>query len=231
MVPIESPAQSLSSPTDLDLSRRHGLELFCLSFLALFLELMLIRWAPAVVRLIAYYANLILISSFLGLGVGAIVGKRRKSLFGWLPTLLLINVVWLLIAHFITLPTTASESRFYTPSPQLVRYVSLVGIFVGNAVVFIPLGQRIGSLFEALPPLLAYSWDLGGSLAGTLCFGLFSLRYFSPTVGMGFVALAVVLLLPREQRIRAIPMMVLSLAGVYFSVPSNAIWSPYYSII
>jgi len=231
MVSTESSAEPLSQPTDLGARRRRGLELFCLSFLALFLELMLIRWAPAVVRLIAYYANLILISSFLGLGVGAIVGRKRKSLFGWLPTLLLINVLWLLIAHFVTLPTTAAESRFYTPNPQLVRYVSLVGIFVSNAIVFVPLGQRIGSIFEALPPLFAYSWDLGGSLAGTLCFGLFSLRYFSPTLGMGFVALAIVLLLPRGQWPRAIVMLTLALAGVYFSVTSTAIWSPYYCII
>jgi len=207
------------------------LELFCLSFLALFLELMFIRWAPAVVRLIAYYANLILISSFLGLGVGAIVGKTRKSLFGWLPALLLVNVLWLLLAHFVTLPTTASEGRFYTPNPQFVRYLSLVGIFVCNAIVFVPLGQRIGSLFEALPPLRAYSWDLGGSLAGTLCFGLFSLRYFSPTLGMGFVACAIVLLLPRQQWLCAIPLLALSIAGVFFSVTSSAIWSPYYCII
>src|SRR5882724_1370812 len=106
MVFTESPAQSLSQATDSDVRRRHGLELFGLSFLALFLELMVIRWEPAVVRLIAYYANLMLISSFLGLGMGAIVGKTRRSLFGWLPALLLMSVVWLLIAHFITLPTT-----------------------------------------------------------------------------------------------------------------------------
>ena len=93
MVSAESPALSSSQPSDSNVRRRRGLELFCLSFLALFVELMMIRWAPAVVRLIAYYANLILISSFLGLGVGAILGKQRKSLFGWLPTLLLINVV------------------------------------------------------------------------------------------------------------------------------------------
>src|SRR5260370_25294932 len=140
MVSTQSPALSLSETTDLDVRRRRGLELFCLSFVALFLELMVIRWEPAVVRLIAYYANLILISSFLGLGVGAIVGKTRKSLFGWLPALLLINVVWLLLAHFITLPTTASDGRFYTPSPHLVRYVSLVGIFVSNAISFERLG-------------------------------------------------------------------------------------------
>jgi SAM-dependent methyltransferase len=79
--------------------------------------------------------------------------------------------------------------------------------------------------------LLAYSWDLGGSLAGTLCFGFFSLKYFSPTLGMGFVALAIVLLLPRRRWLRAIPLLALSLAGVYFSVTSAAIWSPYYCII
>jgi hypothetical protein len=89
------------------------MELFCLSFLALFLELMVIRWAPAVVRLIAYYANLMLISSFLGLGIGAIIGKTRKSLFGWLPALLLINIAFMLIAHFVTMPSAAEESRFY----------------------------------------------------------------------------------------------------------------------
>ena len=99
------------------------------------------------VRLIAYYANLMLISSFLGLGVGAIISKTRKSLFGWFPALLLINVLFLLIAHFVTMPSTASESRFYSSSPQLVRYVCLVSIFVSNAIVFVPLGQRIGSLF------------------------------------------------------------------------------------
>src|SRR5580658_7272303 len=107
MVSTAPPVLALSQTTDLHARRQRGLELFCLSFLALFLELMVIRWAPAVVRLIAYYANLMLISSFLGLGVGAILGKKRESVFKWLPALLLINVVWLLIAHFITLPTSA----------------------------------------------------------------------------------------------------------------------------
>lgn len=231
MVSTEAPTLPSSKVTDLHVKRRRGLELFCLSFLALFLELMVIRWAPAVVRMIAYYANLILISSFLGLGVGAILGKKRKSLFGWLPALVLINVIWLLIAHFVTMPTSASESRFYTPTPQLVRYICLVGIFATNAAMFVPLGQRIGALFEALPPLLAYSWDLGGSLAGTLCFGFFSLKHFSPMLGMGFVAFATALLLHRSQWLRGIPLLALSLVAVYFSVSPSASWSPYYYII
>jgi len=56
MVSLASPA--LSQDSDSVVNRRRGLELFCLSFLALFLELMAIRWAPEVVRLVAYYANL-----------------------------------------------------------------------------------------------------------------------------------------------------------------------------
>ena len=46
-------------------------EMFALSFTALFLEMMVIRWVPSVVHLVAYYANLMLLSSFLGLGAGA----------------------------------------------------------------------------------------------------------------------------------------------------------------
>src|SRR4029077_13440710 len=38
------------------------------------------------------------------------------------------------------------------------------------------------------------------------------------------------LLLPRGQWFRSIPILVLALAGVYFSVSSSAIWSPYYYI-
>jgi len=230
MASVESPAVPASPDVGRASNRQRGLELFCLSFLALFLELMVIRWAPAVVRLIAYYANLMLISSFLGLGVGAMIGKTRKSLFAWLPVLLLVNVLFLLISHFVTMPGGASESRFYAPAPRLVRYVCLVCIFVSNAVVFVPLGQRIGRLFDALPALHAYSWDLGGSLAGTLCFGLFSLRYFSPLLGMAFVAAALLLLMPRQQWRIAIPLLGLAVAGVYFSVSSNAFWSPYFYI-
>jgi Spermine/spermidine synthase domain len=230
MASLQSPALSSSQGSDLGGRGRYGLELFWLSFLALFLELTVIRWAPAVVRLVAYYANLMLISSFLGLGVGVIVSKTKKSLFGRLPALLLVNVAFLLIAHFVTMPGTAVESRFYTPVPRVVRYLCLVGIFISNAIMFVPLGQRIGSLFEVLPPLHAYSWDLGGSLVGTLCFGLFSLRYFSPPLGIGLVSLMIILLLPRRRWLHAIPLLGLSMIGVFGSTNLKAFWSPYYYI-
>src|SRR2546423_218014 len=68
---------------------RSGWQLFMLSFAALFLELMVIRWVPSTMRFVAYYANLMLISSFLGLGIGAMLAGRKWNLFAWFAPLLL----------------------------------------------------------------------------------------------------------------------------------------------
>jgi SAM-dependent methyltransferase len=227
---LDAPMPGLDDSSRHSGSVRKGLELFCLSFIALFLELMVIRWAPSVVRLVAYYANLMLISSFLGLGVGAMIGRSRKSMFPWLLALLAGSVGFLLLAQYATLPSTEGERRFYGQVPQLINYLSLVGIFVTNAIVFLPLGQRIGAIFEQLPPLQAYSWDLGGSLAGTLSFGLFSLTHFSPALGMGFVALSMLALTPRRHWYWGGPLLVVVTLCVMRSNDPNAIWSPYYHI-
>jgi hypothetical protein len=156
-----------------------GLRLFAFSFMALFLELMMIRWTPAVVDFVAYYSNLMLISSFLGLGLGAMLARRKFRLIGFFPAILAINIEALAFyCKVLTAPGAGSESRFFQGSGGLLDYLTLVGIFVGNAAVFIPLGQEIGSLFGLQKPLRAYGFDLGGSIAGTVAFGAFSILYF-----------------------------------------------------
>ena len=62
-----------------DGQRRMKWEMFALSFTALFLEMMVIRWVPSVVHLVAYYANLMLLSSFLGLGAGAMAAEPQME--------------------------------------------------------------------------------------------------------------------------------------------------------
>ena len=56
---------------------------------------MVIRWVPSEVRLVAYYANLMLVSSFLGLGLGAILGTRQWKLFRFFPILLALDILFL----------------------------------------------------------------------------------------------------------------------------------------
>src|ERR1700723_3062642 len=93
-------------------SKASAVRLFALSFTALFLELMMIRWTPTVVLFVAYYGNLMLISSFLGLGLGAMIAGRRR-LIGWLP--LVVAVMVLLLAKFhdvLMAPAAGSEARF-----------------------------------------------------------------------------------------------------------------------
>ena len=215
------------SPDEKRAAARRAARLFAISFLALFLELMLIRWVPAVAKVVAYYANLMLISSFLGLGMGAMVARRGWRLFRWFPLLLAVTVGFLLLSRNVLLPGSLVELRYFSDVPGLVNYLVLVGIFVLNTALFVPLGEQVGQLFESLPPLRAYMWDLGGSFCGTVAFGVFSLLYFSPLLGILGVMLAYLVLTERPQRLPTLALFALTALGVSQAVDPHTIWSPY----
>src|SRR5882757_7008024 len=96
-------------------------QMFILSFTALFLELMVIRWVPSAVRLVAYYANLMLLSSFLGLGVGAMAAGRKWRLFGGFPVLLAIYIGTLLLCRQLAIGSSDAEMRFGAMGLQLTN--------------------------------------------------------------------------------------------------------------
>ena len=216
-----------------------GLRLFGLSFTALFLELMVIRWVPSEVRLVAYYANLMLVSSFLGLGLGAMVTSRGWALFRWFAPLLAGYVLFLLFPSIVELlgltgtaqsflPVGDGEWRFQGEANKTYAYLFLALIFVFNAVVFVPIGEEIGRQFHRVAALHAYSWDLGGSLAGTICFGAFSLLHFSPLLGMTFVAVVMSSIAGRAQLLRTLPFYLLALGAMLWIGDRGAWWSPYH---
>jgi hypothetical protein len=128
------------------------------------------------------------------------------------------------------LPGSGSEYRFYAGVPRAVSYAILVSIFAANVLLFVPLGQEIGSLFHALSPLRAYTWDLSGSLAGTLSFGAFSFAYFSPLLGMCGVMLVFLTICSSRQRLLSFPLFGLVLGGLVWANRQPAAWSPYYHI-
>jgi hypothetical protein len=210
--------------------RRLKAQMFALSFMALFLEMMVIRWVPSVVHLVAYYANLMLLSSFLGLGAGAMASGRRWNLFGWFPAFLALDIGMLLLDRDVVLGTSSAELHFYALPPSMFHAVVLVRIFAVNALLFVPLGQRMGVIFNALPRLQAYAWDLAGSLSGTLCFGLFSLWLFSPVTGMAVVMGVYLAVQARRRWLLDVPVFAAVLAAILWRSNPNAIWSPYYYI-
>src|SRR5688500_12112033 len=109
---------------------------------------MLIRWVPSEVRLVAYYANLMLVSSFLGLGLGAILCTRQWNLFRIVPLLLALDILFLVSVVQSTIPGGSSEWRFVIADNKTWQYAMLLLVFVLNAAVFVPLGEEIGVQFQ-----------------------------------------------------------------------------------
>lgn len=205
--------------------------LFVLSFTALFLELMVIRWVPSELRLVAYYANLMLVSSFLGLGIGAILAPRNLNLFRRFPVLVAVDIVFLVLAGYVALPGGAGEYRFYQIfESKAYSYIVLILVFLLNATMFIPLGEEIGAQFQRLPPLRAYVWDLLGSLTGTIAFGLFSFLHFSPLLGIAAVIAIVWPILRGSLAVRCVCFASVLLAIGWSAQRTSTWWSPYYFI-
>jgi hypothetical protein len=205
-------------------------QMFALSFTALFLEMMVIRWVPSVVKLIAFYANLMLLSSFLGLGAGAMLAGKKWRAFDYFPVFLALEIGLLFLCRDVVFGTSADEIRMSAFSPTMSNNLVLIAIFAVNALLFVPLGQKMGVLFDALPRLSAYGWDLAGSVAGTLCFGLFSFLHFSPLWGMAGVMIVYLVLTPRRRWLLAVPIFAMVLGVVYLSSDPKAIWSPYHYV-
>jgi len=212
------------------LIRSKSLQLFIISFITLFLELMFIRWIPSHVRLVAYYANLMLISSFLGIGVGALIRRYSLNLFRWFPLALVADIAFLISIKNTSLTAGGLEVRFFDQNPTITNTTVLVLVFILNANVFVGLGEKIGELFDSLPRLKAYAWDLGGSLLGSICFGLFSFLFFDPFWGFVLVAILYACILGRSINFASVVALGLTLFYVFVSTNPAAIWSPYHYI-
>lgn len=213
-----------SAPT----GRAVAVRLFALSFLSLFLELMVIRWVPGSIRLVAYYANLMLISSFLGIGLGAMLAGRQRNLIRWFPSLLAADVLFLVFCRNVILPGGALELRLTSLEVIATKVLVLFGVFFLNAALFLPLGEQIGQQFQRLANLRAYAWDLGGSLAGTLVFGLFGVLHFSPQIGLVVAILLFAVLYPAVVRsVRTVVLLILSVGVSVVATEWRATWSAY----
>src|SRR6478672_2369905 len=63
------------------------------SALMLFLELALIRWLGSNIVHLSYFSNFVLLGSFLGIGLGFLISRKRWSVLPWTGPLLAVLVV------------------------------------------------------------------------------------------------------------------------------------------
>ena len=226
---------------------------FLASFLVLFLEIALIRWIPAYIRLLAYFTNFILLASFLGIGVGCLLASSRSRLFPWFPALQLL-VVAAVYTLRLEVGVGAPGSLYFTSGTQepvvpVESTLLLPLLFVVVAALFATLAQRMGREMTTLPPLRSYTINLAGSMAGIAAFGVLSWLELSPTGWFGLAFAGALPLLgtrdpapagqggqPSAGRISpamtfaaGAAALVVALALVHV-MARHAVWSPYYKI-
>ncbi len=175
------------------------------TFGILALELALIRWTSSQIRIFAYFNNVVLICAFLGVGLGAALGRRYPGLVHLLLPGLVLLAVPLAFSESLGLvamrfPDQSIMLWGAQVSPaNLWLFARNVGIFIGLlgliTAVFTCAGAPLGYLFGQLATLRAYQADLFGSLLGVVAFTLLSWADATPPLwlalgGLPFVWLA-----------------------------------------
>ena len=152
--------------------------IFLASFLVLFAEVALIRWMGAYIRLLSFFSNFILLASFLGIGLGCLLGSIRARLFPLFPVILAALVVG--VYAFRIEVSVQSSGAIYFSSGTAARVVPvestllLPAIFLVVVAFFAALAQRMAREMSARPPLVSYTANIVGSLAGVVGFALLS---------------------------------------------------------
>ena len=168
-------------------------KLLLASFLSLYVELLLIRWIPSTIHFVAFFNNLILIASFLGLGIGMVRGGEPAravwQAFFRLGVTVVILVALLALNPAILLPHDGdygvNEGAGTAPAVGVPMLALLLGVFVVAVWVMVPFGQLVGCYFNSLGRIAAYSVNVAGSLLGIVAFtaaawlGLTPLAWFA----------------------------------------------------
>jgi hypothetical protein len=147
-------------------SRRDRWNLFLCSSTILFVALVCIRWIPAYIRYLGYVTTFVLLSSFLGIGLGILQARRRLDLQTFFPLVLAV-LVWIVSTFKLQLTITSRQEVFFQDLAVKVHgtesFFLLPLVFGVVTLLFTLLGQNLGRLLAAVrTPLVAYTIDVAG---------------------------------------------------------------------
>jgi len=213
------------------------LRLFLTSGTLLFAELLLIRWIPANVVYVGFFNNLILIASFLGIGVGILLGRGGRQPRWPLSTLLLFALAALVYLGQVNSTVTSNRALFLGGSEQPeigINVLALAAYFTLTAALMAVLAFPLGPLLRALPPLRAYAIDIMGSLAGIGVFAALSALATPPFAWFGILGALLLYLRGRRPITTRAAIGGVAMAAVvalaFISYVRGDEYSPYYRI-
>ncbi|MDQ3553194.1 MAG: hypothetical protein M3395_02130, partial [Chloroflexota bacterium] len=178
---------------------RDDVRLFLTSAAILFVELLLIRWIPANVRYIGFFSNFLLIASFLGIGLGILLGRRGTTVSLPVFAILLMLLVGLIIGVQLDVRLQTQDELFFglTDASRAAEtnYFVLPLVVVLVVAVLAALAMPLAPLLRSMPPLKAYGIDIAGALVGIAGFTLLSAAGTGPMLWFIVVAVLLVLLM------------------------------------
>jgi len=209
--------------------------LVLLCFLMLFAELALIRWLGGNVLYLSYFSNIVLLGSFLGIGLGFLWSHRSDHEL--LPYTPLVFGLLILFVHNVPVNVRATGGDLIFFGGELKpsgppREIALPIIFLTVAAILACIGNGIAITFKKLKNLEAYQFDLIGSIIGIAIFTVLSFLGATPVVwGVIVAAILIYTIRPRQLRqiaLTLIPLLIIVVTLGIESRDSNVIWTPYY---
>jgi spermidine synthase len=215
-----------------------------ISFLSLFLEMLMIRWISSEIRVFAYLKNFVLVACFLGFGLGCYLCRRRIHLFALIGPLFLLTIVLksplrrLLAALPRLLGSGVDVHIWGVPAAPaswagvLSGTIAAVPLFALVAMMFVPIGQVIGWYLEtAGDGVAAYSVNVVASLGGIVCYTVLCFLYQPPAIWFLVAGVVAILFFWRNRQARQAVAVAFAFSVVVLSFPdsfrAHTYWSPY----
>ncbi|MEM1157717.1 MAG: hypothetical protein AAF649_02175 [Verrucomicrobiota bacterium] len=223
-------------------------QIFILSFVALFIELAVIRWLSSEIRIFAYFKNLPLIAAFLGFGIGFYLHQSGLKYFKWFPRLFFVLTVLICFAQYLGLTHVifvdprefvifgaGFGDHIVDSAPgifsTLKAVIVIVGIFFLVVFCFATLTVRLGAAMNEIESLSSYTANVAGSLAGIISFSLAAFLELSPYMWILPIFLCVPYFMESERQMAKIYFTAILLITVFTtSIAANVTWSPYYKV-
>jgi len=225
-------------------------ELLLISFVALFLELVVIRWLSTEIRIFAYFKNLPLMAAFLGFGIGCYFYRSADLLFykafprliGLLaaiialaPVLDLTRVIFVDPRQYFLLGfgfgdhAEVSAPSFFQATKA---YLVIVFVFILVVATFTALTSKLGEFLNRQTPLLGYSINVLGSLLGILGFSIVSYIESTPLLWLLLVYFLLLYFYWGRPELKLTLFYFVCSAAIVARVGfvEPVFWSPYYQI-
>jgi len=215
-------------------------QVIAVSFVILFLELLLIRLVSTEIRIFAYFSNLLLLGIFIGLGQGMLIKKKISLMVSSALLLGVTTIVALdLFAGITDKLAPLSESFFWFQSNSSSGWEVMVGLFLTLFLfililgIFVPLGQKLGDLLDENKEQLIFIYSLNvlASLAGMWLFQASSLLQISLFFGIAFVQLLLIFIVKTDwSKLLVFTCFLLTILIIFFNYLTTeniTTWSPY----